>query len=65
MLFPTEQNLRQLHCTQVLIAHSLSTIRHADLILVLDNGKIVEQGTHQMLLAQQGYYARLIQQQIE
>lgn len=59
-----EQNLRQLACTQIIIAHRLSTIRNADLILVLDGGKIVERGTHQELLAREGYYAGLIQSQL-
>jgi ATP-binding cassette subfamily B protein len=59
-----EQNLRALACTQIIIAHRLSTIRHADLILVLDQGTIVEQGTHEELLWKQGHYAQLIQSQL-
>ncbi|HWS84124.1 MAG TPA: ATP-binding cassette domain-containing protein, partial [Ktedonobacteraceae bacterium] len=59
-----EQNLNALSCTQIIIAHRLSTIRNADLILVLDEGYIVESGSHQQLLAQHGYYARLIQHQL-
>ena len=59
-----ERNLRDLHCTQIIIAHRLSTIRHADLILVLDQGTIVERGSHEELLQGQGYYARLIQSQL-
>jgi ABC-type bacteriocin/lantibiotic exporter with double-glycine peptidase domain len=59
-----EQNLNQLACTQILIAHRLSTIKNADLILVLDQGKIVERGSHQQLLEKKGYYARLIHNQL-
>lgn len=55
-----EQNLSQLTCTRIVIAHRLSTIRNADLILVIDQGAIVEQGTHRQLLAQQGHYAALV-----
>ena len=60
-----EQNLSNLSCTQIIIAHRLSTIRNADMILVMDHGSIVEQGPHSQLLEQNGYYARLIKQQME
>jgi len=59
-----EQNLRKFACTQIIIAHRLSTIRNADLILVLDEGKIVEQGTHQELVRCNSFYAKLIQSQL-
>jgi len=49
--------------TSFIIAHRLSTIRNADLILVMNHGDIVEQGTHEELLAQRGFYANLYQSQ--
>jgi ATP-binding cassette subfamily B protein len=49
--------------TSLVIAHRLSTIRNADLILVMNNGDIVEQGTHQELLARNGFYAKLYNSQ--
>lgn len=59
------QQLQSLACTQVVIAHRLSTIRNADVILVLDQGTIVEKGSHHGLLQRDGYYARLMRQQLE
>ena len=51
--------------TSLVIAHRLSTVRNADLILVVKDGKIVEQGTHQKLLDQKGPYYRLYTRQYE
>ncbi|MBP2071643.1 ABC transporter ATP-binding protein [Thermoanaerobacterium butyriciformans] len=51
--------------TSFIIAHRLSTIRDADLILVMDHGDIVEQGTHEELLAKGGFYAKLYNSQFE
>ena len=49
--------------TTLIIAHRMSTIEHADLIVVMDQGRIVEQGRHAELLARGGHYARLHQAQ--
>ncbi len=49
--------------TSIVIAHRLSTIRHADEIIVLQKGTIVERGNHDELLAQNGYYRKLIEMQ--
>jgi len=50
--------------TTIVIAHRLSTIRAADLIAVLDGGRLIETGTHAALLARGGLYAELIERQL-
>jgi HlyB family type I secretion system ABC transporter len=54
-----EANLNQLCCTRIVIAHRMSTVRNADIIVVLDGGRMVERGTHTALMAANGYYAAL------
>ena len=52
-----------LECTRVVIAHRLSTIQHADRILYLDNGKVLEEGTYDELMSKDGYFAKLVERQ--
>lgn len=59
------ENVSRLSCTRVVIAHRLSTVRDADLILVLEEGEVVERGSHEDLLSRDGYYASLIRGQLE
>ena len=49
--------------TSFIVAHRLSTIREADVILVMKDGKIIEQGNHETLLAKNGFYANLYNSQ--
>jgi ABC-type bacteriocin/lantibiotic exporter with double-glycine peptidase domain len=55
--------LDRLKCTRIVIAHRLSTIKNCDRILVLDNGKIAEDGTYEELIAKNGLFARLVERQ--
>ncbi len=59
------ENLEQLHCTRIVLAHRLSTIVNADQILVMENGEIVESGTHHELLARGQHYSRLVAAQLQ
>jgi len=58
-----EENLSLQHCTRIVVAHRLSTVWDADLIVVLNHGVIVEQGSHEELLARHGLYSRLAEGQ--
>jgi len=51
--------------TVVIVAHRLSTVQHADKIIVLDKGKIVEEGTHTELTRKKGAYYTLVKNQLE
>ena len=55
--------LEQLKCTRIVIAHRLSTIRQCDRLIVLDNGKIAEDGTYDELIAADGAFAELVARQ--
>ena len=49
--------------TSFVIAHRLSTIRNADMIMVIDDGRIIERGTHEELLQKDGFYAKMLASQ--
>ena len=56
-------SLDRLKCTRIVIAHRLSTIRNCDRIIVLDDGKIVEDGKYQELIDRNGFFAQLVKRQ--
>ncbi|RKG95925.1 peptidase domain-containing ABC transporter [Corallococcus carmarthensis] len=60
-----QKALAGIRCTRIVIAHRLSTIRNADLVVVMDAGRMVEQGRHEELLQRGGVYAQLIAAQVE
>ena len=58
------ESLEQLQATRIVVAHRLSTVRHADRILVLKRGRLVEEGDHETLMRLGGEYASLARRQI-
>ncbi len=56
-------SLNRMKCTRIVIAHRLSTIRECDRILVLDNGKIIEDGNYEELVSRNGFFAELVRRQ--
>jgi len=59
------KNLEELRCTRIVLAHRLSTIVNADLIMVMEAGEVVEAGTHHELLSRGAHYARLVAAQLQ
>ncbi|HEX2572582.1 MAG TPA: peptidase domain-containing ABC transporter [Polyangia bacterium] len=60
-----QRSLDELKCTRVVIAHRLSTVVRADLILVMEDGRLVEQGRHEELIKNGGFYAKLVAAQLK
>ncbi len=58
------ESMRRLNATRIVIAHRLTTIRGADLIVVLDTGRVVQQGSYDELMEQEGMFRRLARRQI-
>ena len=56
-------SLDALNCTRIVVAHRLSTVRHCDRILLVDGGKIAEEGTYDELLGKGGLFADLVKRQ--
>ena len=58
------ENLNNLNCTRIVVAHRLSTIRHCDRIIVLDNGGVAEEGTYDELMAKKTRFYSLVKKQV-
>ena len=56
-------SLEKLECTRIVVAHRLSTVRHCDRILVVDGGRIAEEGTYDELIERNGLFAELVERQ--
>ena len=63
-LYPMPDSINEMQCTRLIIAHRLSTIQQCDRIIVLDHGKIAEDGTYEELMARNGLFTELAKRQI-
>ena len=61
--YQIQENLKETHKTKIIIAHRISSVKNADLILVLNQGSIIEWGTHEKLLSLNGYYKSVFEHQ--
>ncbi|MBQ7974170.1 MAG: ABC transporter ATP-binding protein [Clostridia bacterium] len=61
--FSIQENLKNTHTTKIIIAHRISSVKNADLILVLNHGRLIEWGNHEVLMKQNGYYKGVFEHQ--